>query len=1450
MAKETMSLEEFYAGAAEPETEAEAKAELPKTMTLDEFNAPQKTVYLDDKDQIYNYPAADDEDTLNEKLQTQVYGADPNKFLMGVNTGIDVMSALGRGFASFFPATAMRTAAGSLFLTAERMEEGAQEEEKMAFMAGMPAKAIFDTVLSLAAKQTDVDDDIAQSAKDLIKASNEMLNNTFFKPGETPAEKVAFDLGGAGASLFTAIGLTVLTKSPNAAAALFGQIAASDTYIQAREEGATPREAYQAALTNFATEAGLEYLGIDAFMRYLRGSKTVARIFAKMSTEFVQEASQTLGSNVSMRLIGKGEQDWGKVIQEMLYSGAIGFVTGGLGGAVQVIRENRAVIGEFRKAGFSDAEIEDIILPVMQRAYTQQFKQATFNALQREIETAVAKGKEAGTEKRVVVDADGNPVTLGPEELADKDKFFYRDKTVVDLETADRYLREQLGDLPKATDLPEAEVRRKADPVVQARIAKIEDELKPLYNRAKQLALESEKRDLSKRELKELARVQKEIQQREIERDEVGYEWQDTELVETEVAPGKEVKMTAGQVYRAKIAEAKDQVRQFKAGMKTGQKIARTDIDAFQKKLIELIDMSDILTDNQKKRMLKTVRKTQTETAFGKRVIRLEGMIKQLEVANAKNIYTNAISRILKKAQTRKFDADTRRIFDELIKLNKQPGLNPDVFQAAYDGSFESVLRFDIATYGGIDPSLRELQRIYYDLKSLYEDGINTRTLERQQRKEQIEKDLETVNKEIAGKYKPTKADPNARPTKKSRKRLRPIGMFVWDSVMNFITRGSGKGEGQSFIEKRFDTFKPFETMTKLRFYYKQKLKGLYKDIFNLASDADLFTRQQQDLTETFTFSWLVGAQEEIVDEQTGEITQEAKEGEWKEIELTKAEMRKRYMEWQRDVGRKTLTRKNLYTEELMEDITNSLTEGDLKFIEAQFRVYDELYALVNPIYRKHKGIDLAYDDFYSPLFTIGGAEADVSFIDFMAGQEGQNFFGGKITSNDRFKRATGGSSGVKILPDLVVLDKYINDMSHFIGYADLAMDVETLLLNPDTRANIKANYGDAVVDLISQEAERIKGKIYGKTNVAWEWVKNITAPLARSFLMKPVIGVKQLVSHIAYMAKVPPVYFTKYMAELVTPTMRPKVREVTNALRANIVMQARGDIFEREIQAIHSAVKDADSYIGADKRLRWSRNFLIGMRLGDRGAIYAGGYCMYRYLTEKKKVSHSEAIDQVLRFTNLTQQSPDPMQLSSGLADRHPISRLFTLFKQAPTQYFNAMAKTIWNAPTVSRRETARKLLVYHAILPMLWQFVANGFQWDWEDELKAGIAGPLAYIYLLGEGLTSFIGWALAAVNDSENKAWRSDMSAIQSWAKSVEKTVKGVYDLIESGGLDADDTIKLIQDLAKAAAPAGGAVSGTVEYTIGLGKAALRLSEGEYVDALQKFVGYSDYITEKDE
>ena len=208
---------------------------------------------------------------------------------------------------------------------------------------------------------TPIDEYYAKIGEDISKSNEEFLKKHGIASPEGGLNKFLFDLGSGVGSVASAIGLYALTKSPNSAALLFGTSQKGQMYKEARKAG---KDVYSSDFWSTLAgigEGGLEYIGLDYFMRGLRGNKPLLRTGLRAATEAVQEASQQLSEETIAKLGWDREGSIKDIAKRVLYSGLIGGLIGLPAGAMTTIAENKGILGEYRKAGLSDKEAEEII---------------------------------------------------------------------------------------------------------------------------------------------------------------------------------------------------------------------------------------------------------------------------------------------------------------------------------------------------------------------------------------------------------------------------------------------------------------------------------------------------------------------------------------------------------------------------------------------------------------------------------------------------------------------------------------------------------------------------------------------------------------------------------------------------------------------------------------------------------------------------------------------------------------------------------------------------------------------------------------------------------------------------------------------------------------------------------------------------------------------------------
>lgn len=136
-----------------------------------------------------------------------------------------------------------------------------------------------------------------------------------------------YDLFGAGGSLVFAIGLTVLTGSPAAAAVAFGTTAGQQDYEEAIKNGVSPTRALLAGVGGGIAEGGIELLGMEMLFKSLTRTGVLGRIAAAALSEGSEEAAQQSAEEIIMQNFGGRQQEFDETLKGIGYSFVLGSLT-------------------------------------------------------------------------------------------------------------------------------------------------------------------------------------------------------------------------------------------------------------------------------------------------------------------------------------------------------------------------------------------------------------------------------------------------------------------------------------------------------------------------------------------------------------------------------------------------------------------------------------------------------------------------------------------------------------------------------------------------------------------------------------------------------------------------------------------------------------------------------------------------------------------------------------------------------------------------------------------------------------------------------------------------------------------------------------------------------------------------------------------------------------------
>ena len=205
-------------------------------------------------------------------------------------------------------------------------------------------------VISQIAKRTDYDERISARIGEWLERQNKAVEGSIITEAPEGAAEVAGEiLGGGGGSLALAMGVTYATKSPTAAAVVFGELAKAQTLEKGEEMGADPQGLAQASDTRALWEGSLEFLGLKFLMGKHGGRARTATI--RLMTEPVQETGQSISEALVEVPTFDPDRTWEQILTDMGISALGGLFIGGGATSIQSVIENRGMDKMLTAAG-------------------------------------------------------------------------------------------------------------------------------------------------------------------------------------------------------------------------------------------------------------------------------------------------------------------------------------------------------------------------------------------------------------------------------------------------------------------------------------------------------------------------------------------------------------------------------------------------------------------------------------------------------------------------------------------------------------------------------------------------------------------------------------------------------------------------------------------------------------------------------------------------------------------------------------------------------------------------------------------------------------------------------------------------------------------------------------------------------------------------------------------
>lgn len=899
------------------------------------------------------------------------------------------------------------------------------------------------------------------------------------------------------------------------------------------------------------------------------------------------------------------------------------------------------------------------------------------------------------------------------------------------------------------------------------------------------------------------------------------------------------VKKPAPFVRKRETTLLKERIMNLARGARMGRVATKEEIKDVQTKLLEMLDKSE-LDRSDKAKFGRAIKNIQTQEQLGKELPVIQERIEALTEASDIRAIKNRIEELLKKTAIKmtagkpvgKFTPAAQKVLDLAREAIRMTSKEAEV--KIIDNLLEhrqKTMPIEVAIQNRIlsmnvqgPKGLRKLLEAVAEIK---ETGKMGKALKDFNIQEQLDReknyliDVVTDYKGIAKGRQTTgkeKLDFKTR-AKQSLMSLGQNFILSWRGLMQVLDWHTQVDK--KTLADKYSVLKQESKYKELQEEYIGDFNQMFAEVYNIPMET---TKEKVMLP--LRINAQIGKLKKEVNLGTFENTVKQKV----EIKLTRDEMIKRYMEFQDPTLVDSFIDGNNYSEDIKDAIRAELTNQEKALAEKELEIYRDQYDKINPLYRKMYGVDLPFNQFYSPImregYKIDLKDGFQTFLDEASYRKA-------VTSKSFITRIK------SVLPiarqgSLEALDRHITQTNYFIAWSEKIRQLDSIFADSRVREVVKEEFGGSLLNQIITTIEdlaynrRIRGDMHKSVN--WFRQKFTLGAL----MLKPALAVKQMVSTVAYLEKLSSIEFTTGIIDF----WRHPIRNYQTMAKESTFIRTRGKGGEIE-RDIRAAMK-ADVY----KRFSTLHSFwnmaMMNIRLGDKGAIITGSWALRRAKL-KKGASLTETIREYEEFSAETQQSADISQLSA-VQKGGTFSVLFTMFKSSQRQYLakevNAI-KSLFQKGGISPknyfeniRKVARVLAIYHVLLPVLFQWVANFGGWDEDDRkeyLRAGLLGSLNGLFLFGDIVDGIVRAAMGL------KTWPQEVP-IATIGKDLEQAVKKI---------DMDDiTAEDVKDALFELSEAGNSLGIPVQYVKNFNMGLKEISEGDVEKGIGLLLGWSAY------
>ena len=896
------------------------------------------------------------------------------------------------------------------------------------------------------------------------------------------------------------------------------------------------------------------------------------------------------------------------------------------------------------------------------------------------------------------------------------------------------------------------------------------------------------------------------------------------------------------QITRQDITVIRQKIADIQRGIREGKVVAKKETKALQADIIRIINYSGMAAADKAK-FIATIKNIQTREQWEKALPGIDARIARLMEAASVRSLKGKIAKELKKTKVKKqagkpvgkYTAEVQEILD----LMRQTALlTKDEAQAIIQQNIEASeglmpsedirLKNELLTFtSGLDEKTPvALQTILDTIQSMKKTGKVVRRLQRMERNEDIIKKKQLVIDQVTGGkgIKPGRETVGARKTtmEQFKATMRSLGskmILSWRGLMDTLEFNAGVEN--KVLADEFDTLDQ-----------DNKYKELTEDFTNGLTDA---------MVESYGIDKGVGLKGKIslpykIGAKINELQQDVNLGKFKnadgktvELIFTKDELIKKYMELKDPTLFESFRKGNKITLEMMKAIYAKLTPADRAFAQKQFAVYKKQWQKVNPIYRDLFGANLPFSEFYSPIarenFNLDITKGFGSFIHDATTRT--------AVTTGAFKTRVKNVLPIKTQSSIAVLERHLKETNYFVAWAKRMKVFDSVFKDANVRESISQEFTRSFLNSIDNTMNDLStnGNRWSRRLGPVEFFrKNFTLG---KLMIKPAIFAKQLVSTLAYLEKIP-FALAPGVADfwLTGPLKNYKILQAESVL-----IRTRGANMERDIKnaTTTTAVK------AFTKKQNFVNLLMMNVKSGDKLAIIMGSWAM-----RKQRLSEKVALPDIVReyetFSAETQQSSDISRLSE-VQRGGSFEKLFTMFKSSQRQYLQKELQAVKSlfqkggTSPANIKKVAKVIAIYHVLLPVAFQYLANLGGWDDEDKrdyIRAGILGSLNGLFIFGDIMDSII-----------RKALKLRVFSNEVPISTIANDVMRAMGKLDWDDITPEDVVEALGELIEAGDSVGIPVTAIKNIFIGVGD----IINADVKAGIAEILGWSPRVVKKE-